>query len=405
MSPAPYGQGAAISDLRSYLKTQHPAQSLDECAKINYVPSLKGYQIRSELVKTTLADKVQLPAGFPSVVDGSLTWTASELTEGDWLVRLSEEDVQSVEAAIKSYLSKYGSVNHVSTETFPVSEAIKAKMQQTVSNLFDRRGFAVIRGLDSTKYTALERAVIFLGLSSYIGSKLGMQTLSKTGISHLTNLKPLYPEGLIKSPGYTNVHMSFHNDTAHIIALFVAGTAENGGGSMIASSAKVYNELAATKPHVIKTLAEDWKLNRFSTHDFESEEFYKRPLLYYQDGKLILFVARRPFTGSSPGDAPRPISLLQAEALDSVHFAAERHAIREFEDASMGAGADRRHMIRAFLKNEDRAYSLPPQLDGAFSEIYPEDVSTKDLNFRIDPFNSSALSQGPPAANPSGTNG
>ncbi|KAF3935074.1 hypothetical protein ABW20_dc0109248 [Dactylellina cionopaga] len=427
MLPAPFGQGAPISDLRDYLKVQQ-AESLDKISKINYVPSLEGYQGRETLVKALISKdgKCDLPTGFPATVDGPLNWTPSDLAETDWLIHLDENDVQSVEAATKFYLAKYNTVNHVSTETFPITEALKTKMQQTISNLYDRRGFAVVRGLQSDKYSSLERVVIFLGLSSYVGGKLGMQTLSKSGLAHLSNLRPLYAEGLIKSPGYTNVHMSFHNDTAHLIGLFVAGVADNGGGSLIASSAKVYSELAATKPHVIKTLSENWKLNRFSTHDFDSEEYYERPLLYYHNGRPILFVARRPFTGSNPGDAPRPLTLLQAEALDSVHFAAEQHAIHiqlqkgdlqflnnlavvhsreEFRDASIGDGAERRHLIRIFIKNPERAYALPPQLDGAFSEIYPDDTPASHYNYRIDPFNFAALSQGPPAQSPSGTNG
>ncbi|KAK6532680.1 hypothetical protein TWF281_006859 [Arthrobotrys megalospora] len=425
MAPAPYGQGAVVLGLKDYLKTQSQ-DVVEKIAKINYVPSFEAFEKREAYLNTILGEDRSLPAGFPAMVEGSLSWSASDLTEEDWLVRLDDNDIQSVEAAMKSYLGKYDSVNHVSAETFPISDSLKTKMQQTVSNLYDRRGFAVVRGLDSSKYTPTERAVIFMGLSSYVGGKLGMQTLSRAGLAHLTNLRPLYAEGLIKSPGYTNVHMSFHNDTAHIIALFVAGVAGNGGGSMIASSAKVYNELVATKPHAIKTLSENWKLNSFSTHDFDSEAYYNRPLLWYEDGRPILFVARRPFTGSNSGDTPKPVTLLQAEALDSVHFAAERHAIRvqlqkgdiqfmnnlavvhsreEFRDASIGEGADRRHLIRAFIKNEERAYKLPPHLDGAFDEIYPDDIPSSEYNFRVDPFNFAALSQGPPATSPSGTNG
>ncbi|KAK6504434.1 hypothetical protein TWF506_002633 [Arthrobotrys conoides] len=425
MAPAPYGQGAPVLGLKDFLKTQSE-DLIESIAKINYVPCQEGFEKREAYLKTILSDDQSLPAGFPSVVEGPLSWTASEVTEEDWLVRLDTEDVESVEAAMKSYLGKYDTVNHVSAETFPISDSLKAKMKQTVSNLYDRRGFAVVRGLDSSRYTPMERAIIFMGLSSYVGGKLGMQTLSRTGLAHLTNLRPLYAEGLIKSPGYTNVHMSFHNDTAHIIALFVAGVAGNGGGSMIASSAKVYNELAATKPHTIRTLSEDWKLNSFSTHDFDSEAYYRRPLLWYEDGRPILFVARRPFTGSNNGDTPKPLTLLQAEALDSVHFTAESHSIRvqlqkgdiqfmnnlavvhsreEFRDASIGEGSDRRHLIRAFIKNEERAYRLPQHLDGAFNEIYPDDIASSDYNFRIDPFNFAALSQGPPATSPSGTNG
>ncbi|KAF3187662.1 hypothetical protein TWF788_001881 [Orbilia oligospora] len=425
MAPAPYGQGAPVLGLKDFLKTQSE-DSIGSISKINYVPCQESFEKREAYLKTILPNDQSLPNGFPSVVEGPLSWTASEVTEEDWLVSLNAEDVESVEAAMKSYLGKYDSVNHVSAETFPISDSLKAKMKQTVSNLYDRRGFAVVRGLDSSRYTPMERAIIFMGLSSYVGGKLGMQTLSRTGLAHLTNLRPLYAEGLIKSPGYTNVHMSFHNDTAHIIALFVAGVAGNGGGSMVASSAKVYNELAATKPHAIRTLSEDWKLNSFSSHDFDSEAYYRRPLLWYEDGRPILFVARRPFTGSNNGDTPSPLTLLQAEALDSVHFTAERHSIRiqlqkgdiqfmnnlavvhsreEFRDASIGEGSDRRHLIRAFIKNEERAYRLPRHLDGAFNEIYPNDIASSDYNFRIDPFNFAALSQGPPATSPSGTNG
>ncbi|KAK6343114.1 hypothetical protein TWF718_008487 [Orbilia javanica] len=424
-APAPYGQGATVLGLKEFLKTQSE-DVVESIAKINYVPSQLGFEKREEYLKTILPKDTGLPTGFPSAVEGPLNWTSSDLTEEDWLVQLDGGDVESVEAAMKSYLGKYDNVNHVSAETFPISDSLKTKMKQTVSNLYDRRGFAVVRGLDSSRYTPLERVVIFMGLSSYVGGKLGMQTLSRTGLAHLTNLRPLYAEGLIKSPGYTNVHMSFHNDTAHIIALFVSGVAGNGGGSMIASSTKVYNELAATKPHTIKTLSEDWKLNSFSTHDFDSEAYYKRPLLWYEDGRPILFVARRPFTGSNLGDAPKPLTLLQAEALDSVHFTAQRHAVRvqlqkgdiqfmnnlavvhsreEFRDASIGEGAERRHLIRAFIKNEERAYRLPQHLDGAFDEIYPDDIPSSEYNFRIDPFNFAALSQGPPATSPSGTNG
>ncbi|KAF3902679.1 hypothetical protein AA313_de0200652 [Arthrobotrys entomopaga] len=425
MAPTPYGQGAPISDLKNIIK-HHQGDPLDNVARINYVPSRETYEKREKLVKASLHGDQELPTGFPTVINGPLNWTSSDLSEDDWMVRLDEDDIKSVDAATKSYLAKYDTVNHVSKETFPISEALKNKMQQTVSNLYDRRGFAVLRGLNSEEYTPLERTVIFLGLSSHVGGKLGLQTLSKSALAHLTNLRPLYAEGLIKSPGYTNVHMSFHNDTAHIIALFVAGVAGNGGGSMVASSARVYNELAALKPHVIKTLSENWKLNRFSSHDFDAEEYYERPLLYYHDGKPILFVARRPFTGSNPTDVPQPLSLLQAEALDSVHFAAERHAARiqlqkgdiqfmnnlavvhsreEFRDASIGEGAERRHLIRAFIKNEERSYSLPPQLDGAFSEIYPDNIPASQYNYRIDPFDFASLSQGPPATSPSGTNG
>lgn len=59
----------------------------------------------------------------------------------------------------------------------------------------------------------------------------------------------------------------------------------------------------------------------------EKEPYFLRPLLYYVDNKLIIQYARRNFTGF--GKNPRredipPITEAQAEALDALHFTAEK---------------------------------------------------------------------------------
>jgi hypothetical protein len=58
--------------------------------------------------------------------------------------------------------------------------------------------------------------------------------------------------------------------------------------------------------------------------------FRERPLLFYEDGHLILQYSRRHFVGF--GDKPRnpelpPISEAQAEALDAIHFLAHKFSL------------------------------------------------------------------------------
>jgi Taurine catabolism dioxygenase TauD, TfdA family len=56
--------------------------------------------------------------------------------------------------------------------------------------------------------------------------------------------------------------------------------------------------------------------------------YYERPLLFYEDHHLIIQYARRLFTGF--GKNPRrddipPITEAQAEALDALHYIAEKY--------------------------------------------------------------------------------
>ena len=102
--------------------------------------------------------------------------------------------------------------------------------------------------------------------------------------------------------------------------------AQEGGTSRISSGARVYNELAATRPDLIHTLTESWPLDSFGG----DPGYTARPVLYYEDGHVIIQYSRRNFTGyGKQKRTPHipPITEAQAEALDAVHFLAEKYSL------------------------------------------------------------------------------
>lgn len=61
-----------------------------------------------------------------------------------------------------------------------------------------------------------------------------------------------------------------------------------------------------------------------------SPGYTTRPLLYNEDGHIILQYSRRHFTGYGSQKRTQhipPISEAQAEALDALHFTAENHSL------------------------------------------------------------------------------
>ena len=102
--------------------------------------------------------------------------------------------------------------------------------------------------------------------------------------------------------------------------------------------------------------------------------------------------------------APRPISLpalskIQKQALDALHFLAERRAVKIqlqpgdmifFNNLSMlhardafvdsNARGNKRHLLRLILKNSrDEAHELPPQLAETWKQLYEHDAEEEIL--------------------------
>ena len=74
---------------------------------------------------------------------------------------------------------------NVSQATFPLPK-LRSKLEAVANDLHNGIGFAVLRGLNPARYTALDNVLLYLGVTSYIAEKRGCQDSSGAMISDTT---------------------------------------------------------------------------------------------------------------------------------------------------------------------------------------------------------------------------
>jgi hypothetical protein len=128
----------------------------------------------------------------------------------------------------------------------------------------------VLRGLQVDRYSREDNIIIYTGVSSHVAAIRGRQDSRYQGreadvvVTHIKDLTVSDPgkKGDIGSPAYTADKQVFHTDAGNIISLFALSTAADGGASRLASTWRVYNHLAATRPDLIHTLSEKWDVEK-----------------------------------------------------------------------------------------------------------------------------------------------
>jgi hypothetical protein len=105
------------------------------------------------------------------------------------------------------------------------------------------------------------------GLSSHVGSARGRQDDTGAVLAHIKDLSVSHAhEQGVANSAYTTDKQVFHSDIGDLIALMAIQSAAEGGTSRLSSGGRIYNELVATRPDLIKTLAEPWPLDRFASN-------------------------------------------------------------------------------------------------------------------------------------------
>jgi hypothetical protein len=145
---------------------------------------------------------------WPAEAQGDLAWgPASFASQDDYTLTLSETDISEIRSGLQHFngrlepsrMSKLGSCmltsselglygNEVSPSTFPLP-TLGPKLQGIAREIHCGRGFSVVRGLKPDDFSPEDNVLVFLGMSSYIGSTRGRQDEEGNMLMHIRDAK------------------------------------------------------------------------------------------------------------------------------------------------------------------------------------------------------------------------
>ncbi|KAK6360971.1 hypothetical protein TWF730_007086 [Orbilia blumenaviensis] len=368
---------------------------------IEYHPDATKYHARTALRLQQDPELVNtpLPSGFPSKVEGPIVWEGKQWTdEKQWVYELSEVELKEIDNAVKHFQGLNLPLGHINPTTFPLP-TLSPTLHALSKELYSGRGFFVLRTLPVDTYSKLQTAISFAGISSHVGPLRGRQSGDNAVFAHIKDLRATHNLKEIGNAAYTTDAQVFHTDAGDLIALLALEVAAEGGTSRISSSWRIYNDIAENRPDLIATLADKWVLDSFGG----DPPYSQRPLLFHEDGNIILQYSRRHFTGylSQKRNPEIPaITEAQAEALDAIHYTAEKHSLAlnfqkgdmqfinslglvHARDAFRDDENKTRHLIRLWLRNEDLAWKTPAALQHIWDKLYK--LKPDEQNFPLEP--------------------
>lgn len=381
---------------------------------ISYHPDFQKYQLRSERLKAQRPSEPKLPGSFPFQLAGPLVWEGKNFTdESQWIFSLDGSQYEEIHQALIHFKSLEKPIGHVNQSTFPLP-ALAPLLREQAKALQSGRGFFVLRGLKPDNYSIEDNIIIYTGVSSYIGSVRGRQdskivdgVKQSSMLNHIKDLSQTSVAGNIGAPAYTTDKQVYHTDAGDIVSLFCLSPAAQGGESKLASSWRVYNELARTRPDLIRTLSEDWVFDGYGN---PTRPFTVKPLLHHtlangdSPERVVIQYARRGFTGFlhlPRSESIPPITEPQAEALDALHFLADRFSVTlDFQkgdvqyvnnlsifharDGFVDTPGRQRHLLRLWLRDPELAWETPAPLKERWDELY-KDVTEEEQVFPLEP--------------------
>ncbi|KAJ5837909.1 uncharacterized protein N7525_003097 [Penicillium rubens] len=360
---------------------------------IQYHPEYEKFKERTRHRKETETLQSTLPENFPEKLVSPLVWEGKDVEKrDDWVYQLSDDQLDELDAALKSFKALNLSLGHINQSTFPLP-TLRPVLRDLSKEIHTGRGFVVLRGLRIDDYSREDNIIIYTGVSSHIGNIRGRQQEARLAdgsspvISHIKDLTRDTEKNLIGAPSNTADKQVFHTDAGDIISLLCLNRAAEGGESYLSSSWHVYNILAKERPDLIHTLSQDWPVDGFNNP--------ARPYSLLREAVLHWI------PGSAPVEGYPPITEAQAEALDALHFLAEEHsAALDFQKGDVqyvnnlsifharngfrDEPGKERHLLRLWLRDPENAWETPRELQERWDIVYKDVVEDKQA-FPLEP--------------------
>lgn len=185
-------------------------------------------------------------------VTGAAAWRVSDLPGLDQLKqRLSHGDIASLRAGVAA-------ARNFPAETLTAADfafdALAVAFERWRRELQEGRGFVLFGGLDVATWSRDELGLLLRGIGLQFG-RLGMQNAHGDVIGEVKNTGAAARDPFVRNY-VTNREFRFHCDAADLLGLLCVRKAWRGGGSRLASSVTVFNELRARRPDLAHQLFE-----------------------------------------------------------------------------------------------------------------------------------------------------
>jgi hypothetical protein len=233
---------------------------------------------------------------FPDCITGESAWDGKELeTQPEkWVYRLTQEDIQDIDQALKHFLKLDLPLIDISIENFPLKTFDQVLLKER-ENLFNGLGFGVLRGFPILDYERKDQLAIFMGIGSYIGIRKPQNSKGHVlghvkDLSHGSATKSLYdPENPITRIYATRKAQPFHVDGADVVALLCLNKGIEGGLSSLISSHTLYNRLLELRPDIVELMKKPWLWDRKGEHAAGEPEYISAPPLVHFKDRLFTF--------------------------------------------------------------------------------------------------------------------
>src|SRR4029450_4668687 len=179
-------------------------------------------------------------------------WRGETLArETSWIVTLTEAEIADIDRALATAKASPPGLEAIQRERCPRT-VMRAKLEQAVTEMYDGRGFVVLRGLPVRRYSDDDGGLIFWGFGRYMGAPL-YQNPQGDLLGHVYDHGRTY--GNIDVRGYeTNAYLPDHTDAGDMVGLLSLRRRIEGGLSSIVSSVTVHDEILAWHPEYLGLL-------------------------------------------------------------------------------------------------------------------------------------------------------
>ena len=187
-------------------------------------------------------------------VDHPSAWRSADLArDQSWVHTLDELELCALHDAVTAVQAKGGELFKFTGEDFHLG-AFAPRLANIVAELEGGRGCVWLRGLDISRFTEVQRWLVYWGLGVHMGYPISQNARGER-ISQVTNGGRDYEAKNVR--GYTTrMAIRPHCDPSDIVGLFCVQAALSGGDNSITSSISIFNTLLSEHPEFLAPLSE-----------------------------------------------------------------------------------------------------------------------------------------------------